>query len=80
MLFEVLRVLTLACMRIEALQSNISKVFLNIITYDEVVKHHQRITSMRSSQNVIKKNIFWKFITTYVVLMRSLILGLPGKG
>ena len=29
-----------------------------IITYDEVVKHHRRITSMRSSPNVYKRSIF----------------------
>jgi hypothetical protein len=45
-------------LRVEASQSNISKVFLMIIACDEVMKHHQKLTSMWSSQNVFKRNYF----------------------
>jgi hypothetical protein len=45
-------------LRVEASQSNISKVFLMTIACDEVMKHHQKLTSMWSSQNVFKRNYF----------------------
>lgn len=48
-------------LRVETSQSIICKVFLMIITCDEVVKHHQKLTSMWSSQNVFKRNYFENF-------------------